>query len=69
MPIEGLDSREQLVIVPDVDEHLGIVLDTLQLFKSEEGNGASADDQIACEWDIETRYLQYSSIDAKSCHI
>lgn len=46
MPIEGLDSREQLVIVSDVDEHLRVVLDTLQLFRSEEGNGASADYQI-----------------------
>lgn len=30
MPIEGLDSREQLMVVPDVDENLRVVLDTLQ---------------------------------------
>lgn len=46
MPIEGLDSREQLVVVADVDEHLRVVLDALQLFRSEQGNGASAEYQI-----------------------
>lgn len=45
MPVEGLDSREQLVIVPDVDEHLRVVLDTLQLVRSEEDNDAGADFQ------------------------
>lgn len=29
MPIEGLDAREELVVVPHVDEHLCVVLDTL----------------------------------------
>lgn len=29
MPIESLDSREKLVVVPDVDKHLRVVLHTL----------------------------------------
>lgn len=31
MPIERLDSREQLVVIAHVDEHLRVVLHTLQL--------------------------------------
>ena len=29
MPIEGLDPREKLVVVPDIDQHLRVVLDAL----------------------------------------
>lgn len=29
MPIEGLDPSEELVVVPDVDEHLCVILDAL----------------------------------------
>lgn len=29
MPIEGLDPSEQFVVVPNVDEHLCVVLDAL----------------------------------------
>lgn len=31
MPIEGLDSREQLVIVPNIDQHLRVVLHALRI--------------------------------------
>lgn len=29
MPVKGLDAREELVVVPHVDEHLCVVLDAL----------------------------------------
>lgn len=31
MPIEGLDPRQKLVVVPDIDQHLCVVLDALPI--------------------------------------
>lgn len=42
MPIEGLDSREQLVVVPDVDKHLCVVLHALESHRGGGGRGADS---------------------------
>lgn len=41
MPIEGLDSREKLVVVADVDENLCIVLHALR--SNKHSNASTAD--------------------------
>lgn len=41
MPIECLDSRQQLVVVPDVNEHLCVCLDALQSHHCRRNRGAT----------------------------
>lgn len=49
MPIEGLDAREELVVVPHVDEHLCVVLDALSSGVSGRGKHGERRVRLASE--------------------